>query len=650
MVTIAVVSRSDCVGDQRDAVRAGDTDGHFQHRWRNMFKIGDQLDRHALIKQQRCDRSWLPVMQRWHRIEKVGCNTRAGIDGLRDDRRVCTGVSNRHDCSCSDDLWDRRERAIDLRRHRHHCDLAAGKQLGQLIVGNPTQSGGIVCAAVGRRQPWALQVDANERAVGNERQQPLNVSQQVAVRGGGQAAKARRRAMSAMRQRRLARLLRRARQIRPSPTTVAVKVDKARQHDRALQRLDSCLRQLRRSAVPTVADPILFDQDPAVSERTVNVEPLQIGQQPHRTSPCFDTRASRRRTIHCTKADTSRSTKNPRYALSMKQRALGSSGVNVSEVGFGVWTVATGWWGEYSDDEAVALLRHAHDRGINFFDTADTYGEGRGETLLEKAFGADSDVVIGTKFGYDIYSPWERKGHVERPHDWTPAFVKYALEQSLRRLGRDHIGFYQLHNPRLDALQDDGLFEMLDGLVQAGTIGSIGVALGPAIGWRTEGLWAIENRPIHAIQVIHNLLEQQPGRDFIASAKNNDTSIVVRVPHSSGMLEGKYTLETVFDENDHRRHRPKSWLVEGVQKVEQVRFLEREDRTMGQAAIQWLLHENVVASVLPNIYNVEQIDEFAASSDTAPLTDEEFRTVEDLWEDDFGVAPYVEETSTVTAD
>ena len=334
----------------------------------------------------------------------------------------------------------------------------------------------------------------------------------------------------------------------------------------------------------------------------------------------------------------------------MKKRALGSSGVNVSEVGFGVWTVATGWWGEYSDDEAVALLRHARDRGINFFDTADTYGEGRGETLLEKAFGADSDVVIGTKFGYDIYSPWERKGHVERPHDWTPAFVKYALEQSLRRLGRDHIDFYQLHNPRLDALQDDGLFEMLDGLVNAGTIGSIGVALGPAIGWRTEGLWAIENRPIHAIQVIHNLLEQQPGRDFIASAKNNDTSIVVRVPHSSGKLEGKYTLETVFDENDHRRHRPKSWLVEGVQKVEQVRFLEREDRTMGQAAIQWLLHENVVASVLPNIYNAEQIDEFAATSDTAPLTDEEFRTVEDLWEDDFGVAPYVEETSTVTAD
>ena len=120
----------------------------------------------------------------------------------------------------------------------------------------------------------------------------------------------------------------------------------------------------------------------------------------------------------------------------MQQRRLGTSDVMVSEVGFGVWTLATGWWGDYTDDEAVALLRHGRDRGITFYDTADTYGEGRAETLLQKAFGADDDVVIGTKFGYDIYSPWDRKGHVERPHDWSPAFVRFALEQSLKRLGQ----------------------------------------------------------------------------------------------------------------------------------------------------------------------------------------------------------------------
>ncbi len=334
----------------------------------------------------------------------------------------------------------------------------------------------------------------------------------------------------------------------------------------------------------------------------------------------------------------------------MQRRTLGSSGVEVSAVGFGVWTLATGWWGEYTDDDAVALLRHARDRGITFFDTADTYGEGRGEQLLRKAFGDDAGVQVGTKFGYDIYSPWDRKGHSERPHDWSPAFIRYALEQSLQRLGRDTIDFYQLHNPRLDALQDDGIFELLDELLQAGTVRSIGVALGPAIGWRDEGLWVAANRPIHAMQVIHNALEQQPGRDFIAAARANGVSIVARVPHSSGMLEGRYTLDTVFAENDHRRHRPRSWLVEGVQKVERVRFLERDDRTLGQAAIQWLLHEPEVASVLPNIYDADQIDEFAAASDSPPLTDEEFRRVEALWEEGFGVEPYVEESAPVTGD
>lgn len=116
-------------------------------------------------------------MQRWHRIEEVGCNTRARIDGLRDDRRVRTGVSNRHDCSGSDELWDRSERAIDLRRQRHHRDLAASKQLGQLIVGNPAQNSGIVCSRVLRSQPWPLEVNAVQRAVGDERQQRLNLSQ-----------------------------------------------------------------------------------------------------------------------------------------------------------------------------------------------------------------------------------------------------------------------------------------------------------------------------------------------------------------------------------------------------------------------------------------------------------------------------------------
>jgi aryl-alcohol dehydrogenase-like predicted oxidoreductase len=323
----------------------------------------------------------------------------------------------------------------------------------------------------------------------------------------------------------------------------------------------------------------------------------------------------------------------------MKTREFGSSGITASEVGFGLWTISTGWWGEHSDESAIALLREAYDLGITLYDTADTYGEGRGETLLRKALGdVRDDITIATKFGYDIYSPWERKGHVERPHDWSPEYVRYALEQSLARLGTDRIDVYQLHNPRMDAIRSDEVFAVLDEAVTAGKIRSYGVALGPAIGWRDEGLEAFRTRHLAAAQIIHNLLEQDPGRDLIEAAREASTGLMIRVPHSSGMLEGHYTRDTVFAENDHRRHRPKEWLTEGLRKVETLGFLT-EGRTLGQAAIQWLLAEPVVTTVLPNIYNSEQLREFAAAPETPELTTSELEHVAELYASDFAAEP-----------
>src|SRR5215212_62963 len=132
----------------------------------------------------------------------------------------------------------------------------------------------------------------------------------------------------------------------------------------------------------------------------------------------------------------------------MKYRKLARTDLSVSEIGFGVWTLSAGWWGEYSDDQACTLLRRACDLGVTFFDTGDTYGEGRGETILAKAFGARRrDIVIGTKFGYDFYGDAERRGQRERRQDFSPDFVRFALEQSLLRLGSDYVDLYQLHNP-----------------------------------------------------------------------------------------------------------------------------------------------------------------------------------------------------------
>ena len=321
----------------------------------------------------------------------------------------------------------------------------------------------------------------------------------------------------------------------------------------------------------------------------------------------------------------------------MKYRRLGSDGPEVSEVGLGVWTLTTGWWGEHDDEDVVRLIRLAFDLGVTLFDTADVYGNGAGEAILPRALAPVRDrCVYATKIGYDWYNNVRESGQREHPQDFSPAFVRHAVEQSLRRLETDRIDWLQLHNPRLSTLESDELFATLEDLRGEGKLLSYGAALGPAIGWRDEGVYAIRERRL-SLQVIHNLLEQEPGRDFIAAANDMGSGLVIRVPHSSGLLEGRYTAETTFPEGDHRNHRPRQWLIDGLRKVEQLRFLEREDRTLGQAAIQWLLAEPSITSVLPNVYDEAQLREFAAASDAPPLTVDERRRVRELYEGSFGL-------------
>ncbi|MBD0355663.1 MAG: aldo/keto reductase [Rubrobacter sp.] len=325
----------------------------------------------------------------------------------------------------------------------------------------------------------------------------------------------------------------------------------------------------------------------------------------------------------------------------MKYRRLGDTEIEVSEVGFGVWTVSTGWWGEVDDEKSVRLLRQAHERGINYFDTADTYGSGKGETLLADAFGGMRDeVVISTKIGYDFYSHTQRRGQQERPQDWSENFIRFALEQSLKRLGTDYVDFLQLHNTKMDAVENDALFGLMEEFEREGKIRAYGVALGPKIGWLEEGVKAMRERNVSGVQMIYNLLEQDPGRGLIEAARETGTSLIVRVPHSSGMLEGKYTKDTTFAKNDHRRHRSKEWLFDGLKKVAQLAFLTAE-RTLGQAALKFVLASSEVASTLPNIYDEDQLEEFASAPETPDLTGEELARIEELYENNFGLEPAV---------
>ena len=324
-------------------------------------------------------------------------------------------------------------------------------------------------------------------------------------------------------------------------------------------------------------------------------------------------------------------------------------GMEVSEVGFGNWTVTTGWWGTYTRDEAVDLHRAAFDAGITFFDTSNAYGDGYAEEVLAEALGAArDDIVIATKFGYDLDATAGRRGQQERPHKTDVATVRADLDASLRRLGTDRIDLWQLHNPRMGHLDDDELFAFLDEAQAAGKIRAYGIALGPKIGWLDEGSHGMRTRDLGACQMIYNLLEQDPGRDLLAAARETGTPMIVRVPHSSGMLEGNLTEDTVFDKHDHRRHRPRSWLVEGVAKIRTLDFLTH-DRTLGQAALSWLLADAQVATTLPNIYGRDQLAEFAAASDLPPLTAEQLDRVADLYARNFGVTPLADQETKVNA-
>lgn len=322
----------------------------------------------------------------------------------------------------------------------------------------------------------------------------------------------------------------------------------------------------------------------------------------------------------------------------MKYRTVAGTDLQVSEIGFGVWAVSTNWWGEIPEKDGIDLMRRAFDLGVNFFDTGDAYGAGYGEEILQKAFPMDRDkIIIGTKFGYDMEAPRAPGQHKERPQRWEPEFVRKACDSSLSRLGTDVIDFYQLHNPRLTALQRDDTFAELESLREAGKVRHYGVAVGPDIGWREEGEFSIKER--HApSQIIYNILEQDPAIDFIRWAEEENVGLLGRVPHASGLLDGKYTRATKFDPGDHRSFRRQQWLDKSMTKVEMIDFLfANKDATMAQVSLKFALTPRIIASVLVTATEKEQLEEFCVVSEMRELPADELARVAELYDDNFGL-------------
>lgn len=323
----------------------------------------------------------------------------------------------------------------------------------------------------------------------------------------------------------------------------------------------------------------------------------------------------------------------------MKYRKLGKSGIKVSEIGFGAWTIGLDWWGKkIDDDEAIRMLKRAYDLGINFYETADMYGKGKSEKLIAQAFKDMRDEVIySTKWGYDMYNA-EQVGHSELPQKHDTEFLQFALEQSLNRLQTDYIDIYSLHNPKMEAIRNDTLFTALDDLVKKGTIKSHGAALGPAIGWKDEGLEAIRSRDISCLQTVYNILEQDPGRDFVREAERHNVGIMVRVPDASGLLTGKVTAEAKFDKNDHRSFRKKEFIQEAMKKIENIKpIANSKGWNITELAIKFILSQKQISVVLPTMVSIEEIEMFASLSDGEYLNSAESAKVEEMYERNFYV-------------
>lgn len=316
----------------------------------------------------------------------------------------------------------------------------------------------------------------------------------------------------------------------------------------------------------------------------------------------------------------------------MQYRELGRTGWKVSTVSFGAWAIG-GTWGNVKDDESLAALNRALDLGVNFFDTADGYGDGHSEQLLGKLRKERSEkIYIATKAGRRL-NPHVASGY---NRENLTAFV----EQSLKNLQMDALDLLQLHCPPTEVYYMPEVFDILDELVKAGKLRNYGVSVEKV----EEALKAIQYPNVKTVQIIFNIFRQRPLELFFSEAQKRNIGILARVPLSSGMLTGKMTRGSSFQADDHRqfnRHGESFDRGEtfsgldyeiGLQAVDELREIVPAGMTMTQMALRWILMSPAVTCAIPGAKRPAQVEENAGAADQAPLSDEAMSRIRDVYE------------------
>jgi len=316
----------------------------------------------------------------------------------------------------------------------------------------------------------------------------------------------------------------------------------------------------------------------------------------------------------------------------VKYRVLGKTGYKVSEVSFGGWAIG-GTWGPVNDETSMQALEEAIDQGINFFDTADVYGDGRSEKLLSKLAKSKKErIYIATKAGRRL-NPHTAEGYNK---DNLNSFI----DRSLENLDVERLDLLQLHCPPTDVYYNEEVFDLLDNLVKKGKIAHYGVSVEKV----EEALKAIEYENVATVQIIYNMFRHKPGDEFLTKAKENNVGIICRVPLASGMLTGKMSKDTEFDEDDHRNFNRNGEAFDkgetfsgvdyelGLKAVKELEDIKPEGLTMAQFSLKWILMNNAVSCVIPGGKKPWQVRDNAVSSEKSNLSPEIMEKVKEIYD------------------
>jgi aryl-alcohol dehydrogenase-like predicted oxidoreductase len=317
----------------------------------------------------------------------------------------------------------------------------------------------------------------------------------------------------------------------------------------------------------------------------------------------------------------------------MQYRELGRTGWNVSTISFGAWAVG-GAWGSVEDKESLAALHRAVDLGVNFIDTADVYGDGRSERLVAQLRRERREEIhIATKAGRRL-QPHTTEGY---NRENLTAFV----DRSLKNLDTQTIDLLQLHCPPNEVYYRPEVFEVLEDMVRAGKLRYYGVSVKSP----EEGIKAMDYPSMKSVQIIFNMFRHRPAEVFFAEAKRRRVGILARVPLASGLLTGKLSRDSKFEESDHRqfnRHGESFDVGEtfsgvdyeaGLQAVEDLRKICPPGWTMTQFALRWILMHDAVTCAIPGAKRPQQVDDNCAASELPAISAETMQAVRRIYDE-----------------